>query len=283
MKELDFIKVFIQINPYEQWISDSLTYQLGNLGFEGFIETGTGLEAYIPEKDFREQPLEALFSAQPDTVEISWHKEYMKEQNWNEEWERNNFKPLVVQDQCVIRAPFHSGFPPCKYEIIIEPNMTFGTGSHETTRMMIEFLLNEDLHRQKVLDMGCGTGILAILASLRGATEVTAIDTEERACRTTIINAGLNQIANLKILEGDASLLDGMHLDLILANIHRNVLLADMDKYVAALQPGGKLAMSGFYSPDLPAIKEKTRKLKLKDTGFHEKNNWILYTCQKTS
>ncbi len=280
---MDYIKVTIQINPYEQWISDSLTHQLGNLGFEGFMETGSGLEAYIPEKDFREQPLEALFSAQSDTVEISWHKEYMKEQNWNEEWERNDFKPLVVQDQCVIRAPFHSGFSPCRYEIIIEPNMAFGTGSHETTHMMIEFLLNEDLNRQKVLDMGCGTGILAILASLRGAAEVTAIDTEERACRTTVINAGLNQIANLKTLEGDASLLDGMHLDLILANIHRNVLLADMDKYVAALQPGGKLAMSGFYISDLPVIRKKTESLGLTDIESYEKNNWILYTCQKTS
>jgi len=280
---MDYIKVTIQINPYEQWISDSLTYQLGSLGFESFMETKSGLEAYIRVKDFSEQPLEALFSAQPDTVEISWNKERMKEQNWNEVWERNDFKPLVVQDQCVIRALYHSDFPPCRYEIIIEPNMAFGTGSHETTRMMIEFLLNEDLHKLEVLDMGCGTGILAILASLLGAAAVTAIDTEERACRTTVLNAGLNQIANLKTLEGDASLLDGLHFDLILANIHRNVLLADMDKYVAALQPDGKLAMSGFYSRDLPVIKEETKRLGLKEAGFYENNNWILFTCQKTT
>jgi ribosomal protein L11 methyltransferase len=283
VRSVDYIKVTIEIEPYEQWIVDSLSYHLSSLGYESFMETLSGVEAYIPEKDFRGQSLEALFSELPDSLTVSWYHEQIKERNWNEEWEQNEFKPVVIKNQCLIRAPYHSGHRSFRYEILLDPNMSFGTGSHETTRMMIEFLLDEDLTGLEVLDMGCGTGILSIFASMRGAASVTAIDTQERACQTTALNAKRNHIHNIRILEGDASLLAGRHFDLILANIHRNVLLADMKKYVSALQPEGKLALSGFYIPDLPLIREKTESLGLTDIESYEKNNWILYTCQKTS
>jgi len=279
---MDYLKITITTDPEEEWFFDSLSSQLCGIGFESFLRAGSGLEAYIPEKDFKTESLERVFSQQPETFQILWEKEVIKTRNWNEVWEKNYFKPLVIKNQCLVRAPFHTSYPECRYEVIIEPNMAFGTGNHETTSMMIELLLDENLTGKAGLDMGCGTGILSILASMLGAKTITAVDIDERACKATVENAKLNRIKNIKACQGDASLLGGQNFDFILANIQRNILLADMEKYVSVLNPGAKLFMSGFYEEDLPAIKQKAESLKLTECGFLEKNSWVAATFKKS-
>ncbi len=155
-------------------------------------------------------------------------RETIESKNWNEEWEKNYFKPLVIAGKCVVRAPFQPNFQKRKYEIIIEPNMAFGTGNHETTSMMLEYILNEDLNNKTVLDMGCGTGILSIMASMKGAKKITAIDIDEWSFKGTQENAALNNIKNIDVKHGDASLLGDETYDFIFANIHKNVLIADI-------------------------------------------------------
>ncbi|NQU86824.1 MAG: 50S ribosomal protein L11 methyltransferase [Mariniphaga sp.] len=278
---MDYLKISIETIPFFPWSTDSLSAQLNEIGFESFIETETGLEAYIQEKNYNQQKLEELLSEQTQNIQINWSHELIKSQNWNEVWEKNYFKPLVIKDTCVVRAPFHNDYPKCKYEIIIEPNMAFGTGNHETTSMMIEFLLKENMVGKEVLDMGCGTGILSIMASMLGAKKITAIDIDKWSFDATKTNAQLNNINNIEAFQGDSSLLKDQKSDVILANIQRNVLLADMEKYVSVLKSEGILVMSGFYIEDIPVIKEKAENLNLKDIGYNQKNNWVAHAFKK--
>jgi ribosomal protein L11 methyltransferase len=278
---MDYNKITIRINPFEEWLRDVLTAQLGEIGYDSFLETETGIEAYIPAPRYHEDNLfEVIKSFEEDfTFEVG--SEIIKSQNWNEVWEKNYFKPLVINNECVIRAPFHTDFPKAKYEIIIEPNMAFGTGNHETTTMMIETILENDMENMKILDMGCGTGILGILASMKGAKNVTAIDIDEWSYTGAKENARLNHIENMEVKLGDASLLGEEKFDIIFANIHKNVLLNDLPAYSEVLQPGGLLIMSGFYSEDILEIKTKAESLGLKDSGFKSKNNWVAYAFKK--
>ena len=260
---------------------DVLTAQLGEIGYDSFLETETGVEAYIPAVHFHEDNLfEVIRTFEEDfTFEIG--NEIIKSQNWNEVWEKNYFKPLVINNECVIRAPFHTDFPKAKYEIIIEPNMAFGTGNHETTTMMVETILENDMTGKNILDMGCGTGILGILASMKGANKVTAIDIDEWSFTGANENAVLNNIKNMEVKQGDASLLGNEKFDIIFANIHKNVLLNDMQAYSEVLQSEGLLIMSGFYTEDIPEIKIKAESLGLKDSGFKTENNWVAYAFKK--
>ena len=221
-----------------------------------------------------------LNSFQDDFI-FSTKKELIKSQNWNEEWEKNYFKPLVINNECVIRAPFHIDFPKVKFEIIIEPNMAFGTGNHETTSMMIETILENNMENMNVLDMGCGTGILGILTSMKGAKKVTAIDIDEWSFNGSNENATLNNIENMTVKLGDASMLGNEKFDIVLANIHKNVLMNDMAAYSRVLLPGGLLAISGFYFEDIPELTEKARNSGLVEKGFKQKNNWVAYLFAK--
>jgi ribosomal protein L11 methyltransferase len=278
---MDYNKITIRINPFEEWLRDVLTAQLGEIGYDSFVETETGVEAYIPAARYHEDNLfEVIKSFEEDfTFEVG--SEIIKSQNWNEVWEKNYFKPLVINNECVIRAPFHTDFPKAKYEIIIEPNMAFGTGNHETTTMMIETILENDMKKMKILDMGCGTGILGILASMKGAKNVTAIDIDEWSYTGAKENARLNQIENMEVKLGDASLLGKEKFDIIFANIHKNVLLNDIKAYSDVLQFEGLLIVSGFYREDIPEIKTKAESLGLKDSGFKSKNNWVAHAFKK--
>lgn len=278
---MDYNKITIRINPFEEWLRDVLTAQLGEIGYDSFLETETGVEAYIPAVHFHEDNLfEVIRTFEEDfTFEIG--NEIIKSQNWNEVWEKNYFKPLVINNECVIRAPFHTDFPKAKYEIIIEPNMAFGTGNHETTSMMVETILENDMQNKSILDMGCGTGILGILASMKGANKVTAIDIDEWSFTGANENAVLNNIKNMEVKQGDASLLGNEKFDIIFANIHKNVLLNDMQAYSDGLQSEGLLIMSGFYTEDIPEIKTKAESLGLKDMGFKSENNWVAYAFKK--
>jgi ribosomal protein L11 methyltransferase len=272
---LDYYKIEIGITPFEEWLRDVLMAQLGEIGYESFVETETALEAFIPAKNYNEPELNELLQSFRENFSFRVKKEFIQSRNWNEIWEKNYFKPLVVGGECLVRAPFHKDFPKCKYEIVIEPNMAFGTGYHETTSMMLEAILKENLTGKKVLDMGCGTGILGILASMKGAVEITAIDIDEWSVKGTHENAALNKIKNLRVKKGDASLLGEKKFDFIFANIHKNVLMNDLPVYSACLNKNGKLFMSGFYSEDIQEIKAKAESVGLKDARFTTKNNWV--------
>lgn len=278
---MDYQKITIKINPFQDWLRDILNAQMAQIGFESFVEINTGFEAFIPDQKFRLEALEEILHPYQLDFDFLIDSEIIKDQNWNEEWEKNYFKPLVIGGECMIRAPFHTEYPNAKYEIIIEPNMAFGTGNHETTSTIIESILQNDLSGKTILDMGCGTGILSILASMKGAKYITAIDIDKWSYEGTTDNAILNNINNIEVKLGDATLLGNESFDLIFANIHKNVLLDDMPTYYNVLNTGGTLIMSGFYTEDIPDIKAKAESLGLKNAGFVEKNNWVAHSFVK--
>ncbi len=278
---MQYVKIDIQVVPCEEWFRDVLTAKLGEIGFESFMESEKGVEAFISEKDFDEVALNKVIADQPSNFKITWIKEIIEDKNWNEEWEKNYFQPLLIDKECVIRAPFHKKYPKAKYEIIIEPNMAFGTGNHETTSMMIEAVLSEDLIGKSVLDMGCGTGILGILASMKGAEKITAIDISEWAVSGTKENAAFNEIGNIAVKQGDATLLGNESYDLILANIQRNVLLEDMKTYSENLKKGGRIFLSGFYREDLKVIRDEAEKRGLHYQSHQVCKNWVVAIMQK--
>ncbi|WP_346861059.1 50S ribosomal protein L11 methyltransferase [uncultured Draconibacterium sp.] len=278
---MEYRKISIQIDPFQEWFRDVLTSQLAEIGFDSFVEIEEGFEAYIPSQQFSLRDFDKVVSAYDDDYDFLINSEIIEDQNWNEEWEKNYFKPLVIGGECMIRAPFHTEYPNAKYEIIIEPNMAFGTGNHETTATIVESILQNDLSDKTILDMGCGTGILSILASMKGAKHITAIDIDNWSYEGTLENASLNNIQNITVKLGDAALLGDEKFDLIFANIHKNVLLNDMEAYYNVLNAGGTLIMSGFYTEDIPDIKNKAESLGMQDAGFVEKNNWTAHSFTK--
>jgi ribosomal protein L11 methyltransferase len=271
---MEYTKITCFLNPDSELARELLMAELGNAGFESFVETDETIDAYIPSKDFKPEILETDDLQHNDFFHFTYSMEVIADQNWNEVWEQNYFEPLLIEEQVLIRAPFHTSYQEAPFQIIINPRMAFGTGNHETTYLMICALLKMDLKDKKVLDMGCGSGILAIMASLKGAVEVTAIDIDEWSYNNTIENAELNQVGNIRVLLGDARLLTDQSFDLILANIQRNILLQDMEAYLKVLKPGGYLIMSGFYTTDLEAIEGKASELGLKLIGANERSNW---------
>ena len=278
---MNYLKLNIKITPFEEWLRDVLTAQLTEIGFESFAETDDGFEGFIPEKDFNEDEVSNLLKSYEENHTFQVQKELIEEKNWNEEWEKNYFKPLVVAGKCVVRAPFHKEYPALDYEIVIEPNMAFGTGNHETTSMMLEAILENDMQNKSVLDMGCGTGILGILASMRGAKKITAIDIDEWSFKGATENAQINGIRNMEVKQGDASLLGNEKYDVIFANIHKNVLIEDMPAYNSVAPPNGLLFLSGFYLRDLDAIKATAAKLSLNYKSHQVKKNWVVAVFQK--
>ncbi len=278
---MDYKKVSIHITPFQEWLREVLTSQLAGIGFDSFVDTDGGFEAYIPAGDYHKGELNAVLDEFSEDFSFDVKSELIEDQNWNEEWEKNYFQPLVIADKCVVRAPFHTDFPKLRYEIVIEPNMAFGTGNHETTSLVLEQILNSEMEGKKVLDMGCGTGILGILASMKGATEITAIDIDKWSYEGSLENARRNYIGNMTVKQGDAKLLGSESYDIIFANIQRNVLLNDMPAYIKVLNNGGTLIMSGFYTEDISAIKAKAESLGLRDAGFVEKNKWVAYSFKK--
>ncbi len=269
------IKITVTLSPYESWFADVLTGEMAGLGFDTFAEDKEGFEAYIPENQFQEEALTALFHLHEGNCTINWFPEIIKAQNWNEVWEKNYFQPLVIRDKVVVRAPFHTIFPDCPIGIIIEPKMAFGTGNHETTSLVMECMLEMDFNGKTVLDMGCGTGILAILASKLGAKEVTAIDIDPWSFEATSENILLNHTLNVKPLAGDSAAIENKKYHILLANIQKNVIMSDLKKYYAALLPGGTLLVSGFFQSDLPDIQKEAESCGLKTIHYKIRNNWI--------
>lgn len=279
---MDYQKVTISISPFREWLRDVLNAQLAEIGFDSFVETDTGFEAYIPASGYSEEEVNFVLNTFREDFFFEINSKLIKDQNWNKEWEKKYFKPLVIGNECMIRAPFHTEYPNAKYEIIIEPNMAFGTGNHETTATIVESILQNNLAGKIILDMGCGTGILSILASLKGAKHITAIDIDNWSYEGTLENAKLNNITNIEVKLGDASNLENTKkYDLIFANIHKNVLLNDMQAYYNVLNDGGTLIMSGFYTEDIPDIRAKAEQLGMQNAGFVEQNNWVAHSFVK--
>lgn len=273
MKYLEFT---FHTTPCTEIVNDVLSAVLGEAGFESFVEQTDGIAAYIQKDLYNATVLkEALADFPLPDTQVEYAYQEAEDKDWNEEWEKNFFQPIVIGDRCCIHSTFHKDTPKTEYEILINPQMAFGTGHHETTSSIISELLNADLKDKSVLDMGCGTSILAILASMRGANPVTAIDIDDWCVNNSKDNIILNQINNITVELGDASLLKGRKpFDVIIANINRNILLADMPQYAACMHAGSELYMSGFYVQDIPVIREKAENLGMKFIHYREKNNW---------
>ena len=277
---MNYIEYDFTVSPTEMG-AEILMAELAEVGFDSFEDTPTGIKAYIPKDSWNEHILQDIYLLSNPEFTISYQITEIEQVNWNEEWEKN-FSPIVVEDLCTVRANFHP-VPNTRYDIVITPKMSFGTGHHETTYMMLQQLLPLSLEGTKVLDMGCGTGILAIMAALRGARDITAIDIDPWCVENATENVQQNDCSFITIKEGDVSLIAGEQYNLILANINRNILLSDIPAYTQALLSQGLLLVSGFYEEDLPVIKEKCQEVGLTYLSHIERNRWVSAKFQRLS
>ena len=253
--------------------SDVIIAELDQHGYDSFQETETGVQAYILIDDFDEEIIKDLQQQYEDIFELVYSVAELENKNWNEEWEKN-FSPIQVDDQCSVRAPFHPQ-PEVEYDIVIEPKMSFGTGHHATTHMMIQHILKNSWEGKNVLDMGCGTGVLAILVAMKGAKAIDAIDIDNWCYLNTLENIERNNCEHINVEEGGAELLEGKFYDVIIANINRNILLEDIPVYTKSLKPNGELFLSGFYKEDIPVIERKCGEHGLSYVENFERNNWV--------
>ena len=267
-----YIGYHFKIVPLELG-SEILIAELGEKAFESFIETESGISAFVQKDLWGINILEDIQILTNPEFKIEFTFVEIEQVNWNEEWEKN-FEPIDVDGKCHVRAPFHEKTN-AEFDIIIEPKMSFGTGHHETTHMMIQHILETNLVGKKTLDMGCGTAILAILAEMKGAQPIDAIDIDNWCYLNSIENAERNNCKNISVYEGDASLLVGKKYDVIIANINRNILLNDMQQYEDCLNENGILFLSGFYTEDIPVISESCTSKGLSYVKQFERNNWV--------
>lgn len=265
----------VELQPVQP-AAEILVAALAELGFESFEEAPTGLKAYIREDLLDREALEALSYWSHTEWTASWMLTPVPDQNWNAVWEAD-YTPIRVGDRCVVRAAFHpKPGPRVAFDLVITPKMSFGTGHHQTTWLMLSALLEQELQDKSVLDMGAGTGVLAILAAMKGARPVMAVDIDPVATASCRENAEANGQSHIRCETGQAELLEGSGFDLILANINRNILLTQLPAYAKSLNPGGTLLMSGFYQKDLQAIREAAEPLGLDFASSTEKENWTL-------
>ena len=253
--------------------TEILIAELGYVGFDSFVENEKGVTAYIQKDKWNAFVLDDINILSSKEFEITFEFNEIEQTNWNEEWEKN-FKPIVVDNQVTVRAPFHDK-PTTKYDLVIEPKMSFGTGHHETTYMMIQHILKNDFKNKSVLDMGCGTGVLAILAEKVGANELDAIDIDNWCYVNSLENVERNNCEKVSVYEGDVKLLDGNNYDIIIANINRNILLADIPRYTKCLNKNGTLFLSGFYKEDIQMIESKCNEDMLKLEEIIERGQWV--------
>lgn len=260
MKYLEFT---FHTQPCTETVNDVLCAVLGEAGFESFVEQADGIAAYIQKDLYDEDTVRQTVAAfpLPDTT-ITYSYVEAEDKDWNEEWEKNFFQPIVIGDRCVVHSTFHHDVPQVPYDIVINPQMAFGTGHHETTSLIIGELLDSDLQGKSVLDMGCGTSILAILARMRGANHCTAVDIDDWCVRNSLENIELNHLDGIDVYQGDASS------------------LADMKYYIARMNPGATLLMSGFYTDDIAAIRAEAESLGMTFMEYREKNRWAAVKFQ---
>ena len=272
MADLIYIEYNFTVAPLQP-ASDILIAQLGEIGFDSFVENEEGVQAYILKDLWKEDSVKDVQILTNENFNISYDFKEIEQQNWNSEWEKN-FEKIVVEDICTVRAPFHEK-PNTEFDIDIEPKMSFGTGHHETTHMMLQHILEHDFKGKSVLDMGSGTGVLAILAAMKNAGSVDAIDIDNWCYLNAVENKERNNCNQINVFEGDVSLLKDQKYNIIIANINRNILLADIPSYAKCLTKDGILFLSGFYKEDIPVITEKCNEVGLKFEKNLEKNNWV--------
>lgn len=271
----NYIALRVGAYPCNETITDLVADDLASLGFESFVPDETGVTAYVREDLYSREDVERELKEFPIPTKFSLSEELIEGEDWNKEWEQNYFQPINIDDKCLVRSTFHNVDTTPEIEILIDPKMAFGTGHHATTAGMIRLLLDEDLGGKRVIDMGTGTGILAILSKKRGAKEVTAIEIDPYALENAVENGTLNN-ADIEWICGDAFKLKNLKpADYFLANINLNVILGDLDRYSEKIKSGGRLLLSGFYQKDLPTILEKTSELGFKEKKINIENEWV--------
>ena len=272
---MNYQELIFTLLTAEDYQNDLLINALGEIGFDTFEEIENGFKAYIPADEFDEYKLQEALLPYKEMFSFEYVVNLIPQKNWNEVWE-SNFEPMQVKDQIWVRATFHPAKPHFPYEIVIDPKMAFGTGHHETTTMMMELMLSADLKDKNVLDMGCGTGILAILAAKMGAKTITAIDYDPLSYDSTIENSALNNISNIIPLCGSKEVIPNEQYDMILANINRNILLDQIRRYSEVLKPGGEIYFSGFYEAvDLDMIKAEAGKYGMQYANHLKMKEWV--------
>ena len=273
----NYLEFNFKIEPLQPW-NEILMAELIEIGFDSFTEEYDGILAYIPKDLFQEKELVEINLLQNSDLKISYTFEEMPNINWNEEWEKN-FSPINVEDQVSIRAEFHEN-QNLAHEIIIQPKMSFGTGHHATTYLMIQQMLDMDMKNKTVLDMGCGTSVLAIFAKQQGAGKTVAIDIDEWSVENSIENAARNNV-ELEISQGTAENLGAENFDIILANINRNILISDIPTYVSVLNSGGQLLLSGLCFFDVDDILEVCTEQKLTLEKKIQREEWVSLLLKK--
>jgi len=281
---MDYIEVSIRVNPFTEDYSEIVLAIMEDFNFDSFSVEDPFVKGYIKKDCFREEDICSVRDCFTDfdAFDVTIEHTLIKGENWNALWE-SNFPPLVIDDICTVKASFHKDLPDTKYNITIDPKMAFGTGHHQTTHLMASNLLKENLSGRRVLDMGCGTAILAILSAMMGAEEVLAVDNDIDAVNSSIENSYKNGVSSkVKALLGDANLLKEVGtFSLILANINRNIIINDMAEYSNSLESGGVILLSGFYRADVDLIKTAGEKVGLKFTGYQNRDEWAFLRLQK--
>jgi len=273
---MNYIAVTIQAFPNVDYVMDVLSSLLGEIGYESFETDEEGMKAYVQESNYDAVKLKSVFDSFPYEATFTYLIESIEDKNWNQEWEKHYFQPIVISDKCVIHSTHHTNVPEAEFDILIDPKMAFGTGHHETTFLMVSYLLDEDVRGKSLLDMGCGTAVLAILASMKGANPVMGIDIDEWAYNNALENVCLNDVEEIEIRLGGADVIDpSKKFDIVMANINRNILLNDMHAYIACMKRGSVLFMSGFYEEEIQMIRLEAEKLGVTYISFTKKNQWV--------
>ena len=277
----EYIETTLVINPYSEDVADVMAALLAGEGYETFIPTEEGIKCYVLKEEYTEQAVKDAIEQNPFDCTITYTSIEVEDEDWNKTWVEESFTPIFIGEECVIHSPKDAVGEDKKYNILINPIMAFGSGHHQTTAMMTKWLLNEDITGKDVLDMGCGTAILAIVATKRGANNVCAIDIDQRAYRNAIDNATLNNCNQMDVRLGGAEAISNSTFDIILANINKNILIADMETYAKATNPNGTLFVSGFYTSDIEDIAAEALKYGFTLTSKQEDSDWTSLKFKK--
>lgn len=280
----DYYSVRVDFTPCTADITDLAAAFMADAGFESFEPDATGLTAYIrAEGTDSDLVARQALDGFPIPTDFNIKSTLVVGEDWNAEWEKHYFKPIVIDDACVVHSSFHKDVPSARHDIVIDPKMAFGTGHHDTTSNMMRYILQEDMAGKSVIDMGTGTGILAILAAMRGASPVAGIEIDRPAYENAVENAVINK-TDINIIHGDASALESIEpADYLFANINRNIILEDVDRYAAKLKPGGTMLLSGFYKEDIPMVAKRAAKAGLSLCDSKESNRWVAVRLLKNS